>query len=82
MRECAIEEKCIVNRRSECTALAQLLNIVPATSLGTDDEIKDAKRHFGKKLELVVDLIKSVSQRFLCRETDKRLENASRKMNA
>lgn len=55
---CQEREACFMTASSECQAPAQLLNVVTASSLGTDDEIKDAKRHFGKKLECVVDLIK------------------------
>lgn len=56
--ECAKDDRCPLSKISECRIRAQQLNIVPAISLGTDDEIKDTHRHFGKKLEVVVDLIK------------------------
>ncbi|KAG9044522.1 hypothetical protein FS837_008029 [Tulasnella sp. UAMH 9824] len=59
VKACTINEECVRAGTSECQASAQALNIVPASSLGTDDEIKDARRHFGKKLEVVVDLIKN-----------------------
>lgn len=56
--ECAKDDHCLLAKISECHTQPQQLNIVPADSLRTDDEIKDARQHFSKKLEVVVDLIK------------------------
>ena len=40
-------------------AAARVLNIVKGGTLGVDDEARDGRgKHFGKKLEMVIDLIK------------------------
>ncbi|KAG8925515.1 hypothetical protein FRC02_009614 [Tulasnella sp. 418] len=59
IRRCAIEEECVLKASGQCEMPAKLLNIVPGDSLGTDDEIKDASRQFGKKLEEVIDVIQN-----------------------
>ncbi|KAG8885935.1 hypothetical protein FRB98_001541 [Tulasnella sp. 332] len=56
IKRCARDQQCIVGR-AKCAAEVSSLNVVAAAVMGVDDGIKDAKRHFGKKLEAVVDLI-------------------------
>ncbi|KAG8999653.1 hypothetical protein FRB94_003868 [Tulasnella sp. JGI-2019a] len=58
IKRCARDQECIVGR-ANCEAEVTTLNTVAASVMGIDDGIKDAKRHFGKKLETVVDLIKN-----------------------
>lgn len=57
IKRCARDQQCIVGR-AKCAAEVSSLNVVSAAVMGVDDGIKDAKRHFGKKLEAVVDLIR------------------------
>lgn len=54
-------EECVYAASGACSAAARILNIVRAETLGEDDEERDGKgRHFGRKLEKVVELIKCV----------------------
>jgi hypothetical protein len=58
---CAIREECVYRSAvgsDRCNAAARLLNVVSAESLGVDDERKDMGKHYGMKLEKVIDLIK------------------------
>jgi hypothetical protein len=61
----AEREECLqVAAGGECKAAARVPNIVMASTLGIDDEKRDGQgKHYGKKLEDLVDLIKSVSRR-------------------
>ena len=57
--ECAEKEECVYHASGECNAAARVLNVVKAETLGVDDIVRDGKgKHFGRKLEQVVDLIK------------------------
>ncbi|KAF4610679.1 hypothetical protein D9613_006998 [Agrocybe pediades] len=59
VRSCAEKEECVYAALGQCKAAARVLNIVKAETLGVDDEERDGKgRHFGMKLEKVVELIK------------------------
>jgi len=59
VRSCAEKEECVYAQVGQCKAAARVLNIVKADTLGVDDEQRHGKgRHFGMKLEKVVDLIK------------------------
>lgn len=54
----AQEEECVCRSRDGCSAAARSLNVVKAETLGTDEERDATVKHFGKKLETVVALIK------------------------
>lgn len=61
VRQSADREECVYAASGKCKAAARVLNIVKGETLGVDDEARDGKgRHFGKKLEMVIDLIKYV----------------------
>ncbi|KAF8574267.1 hypothetical protein K439DRAFT_1665489 [Ramaria rubella] len=56
---CAEQEECVYHASGDCKAAARVLNIVKAETLGVDDAIRDGHgKHFGRKLEMVVELIK------------------------
>ena len=55
----AEKEECVYHASGECMAAARVLNIVKAETLGVDDAVRDGNgKHFGRKLEQVVELIK------------------------
>jgi hypothetical protein len=59
VRECADREECVYAASGKCKSAARVINIVKAETLGEDDVQRDAKgKHFGRKLERVVELIK------------------------
>ncbi|KAF8892236.1 hypothetical protein BD779DRAFT_1511770 [Infundibulicybe gibba] len=59
VKNCAEKEECVYAASGACKSAARVLNVVRAETLGIDDEARDGKgRHFGMKLERVVDLIK------------------------
>lgn len=56
---CAEREECVYAAGGTCKAAARVLNIVRGETLGVDDEEKDGNgKHFGRKLEMVMKLIK------------------------
>ncbi|KAF9038468.1 hypothetical protein BJ165DRAFT_1352302 [Panaeolus papilionaceus] len=56
---CAEKEECVYAQSGACKSAARVLNVVKGDTLGVDDETRDGKgRHFGMKLEKVVNLIK------------------------
>ncbi|PPQ98930.1 hypothetical protein CVT24_003557 [Panaeolus cyanescens] len=56
---CAEKEECVFAQSGACKSAARVLNVVKGVTLGVDDETRDGKgRHFGMKLEKVVNLIK------------------------
>ncbi|PRP86950.1 DNA repair protein rad8, partial [Planoprotostelium fungivorum] len=58
--ECAAQEICPHSLSGGCSCGARAYNIVKATTLGEDDVERDGKgRHFGRKLETVMDLIRN-----------------------
>ncbi|KAF9224022.1 hypothetical protein BS17DRAFT_703902 [Gyrodon lividus] len=60
VRQSADREECVYAASGNCMAAARVLNIVKGETLGVDDEARDGRgRHFGKKLEMVIDLIKN-----------------------
>ncbi|KAF9240628.1 hypothetical protein BU15DRAFT_73858 [Melanogaster broomeanus] len=60
VKQCADREECVYAASGKCTAAARVLNIVKGETLGVDDEARDGRgRHFGKKLEMAIDLIKN-----------------------
>lgn len=59
VRQSADREECVYAASGKCMAAARVLNIVKGETLGVDDEARDGRgKHFGKKLEMVIDLIK------------------------
>ncbi|KAJ7043711.1 hypothetical protein C8F04DRAFT_1218730 [Mycena alexandri] len=60
VRTCADKEECVYRESGDCISAARALNIVKAETLGVDDEARDGLgKHYGKKLEEVMDLIKN-----------------------
>ncbi len=56
---CAEAEECVYRASGECGAAARVLNVVRADTLGVDDVERDGKgKHYGLKLEKVIELIK------------------------
>ncbi len=65
VKAAAESETCVYARSGRCKAAARVLNIVKGDTLGVDDYKRDGKgKHFGMKLEKVIDLIRYVSQFF------------------
>jgi hypothetical protein len=61
VKACADKEECVYAASKTCRSAARALNIVRAETLGIDDEAREGRgKHFGLKLEKVVDLIKLV----------------------
>lgn len=61
--KCAEQEACVYAAQGDCGSPARLLNIVRGSTLGVDDEDRDGKgKHYGRKLEEVVVLIRFVLQ--------------------
>ena len=59
VKRCAEKEECVYSILGHCKAAARVLNVVKADTLGVDDVERHGKgRHFGLKLEKVVELIK------------------------
>ncbi|TFK39834.1 hypothetical protein BDQ12DRAFT_513516 [Crucibulum laeve] len=59
VRLCAEKEECVYAASGACKSSARVLNVVKGDTLGVDDEARDGRgRHFGMKLEKVVNLIK------------------------
>lgn len=54
LKSAAMNQNCVV---SGCETAARVLNVVKATSLGREDVAEGQGRHFGAKLEKVVELI-------------------------
>ncbi|KAG2338586.1 hypothetical protein BDR05DRAFT_918202 [Suillus weaverae] len=60
VKEAANREECVYHPSGQCNAAARALNIVKGETLGVDDEARDGRgKHYGKKLEMVVDLVKN-----------------------
>lgn len=56
---CAEREECVYAQSGACKAAARVLNVVKGDTLGVDDVSRDGNgRHFGLKLEKIVELIK------------------------
>ncbi|KAJ3734990.1 hypothetical protein DFJ43DRAFT_63932 [Lentinula guzmanii] len=59
VRSCAEKEECVYSASGGCKSAARVINVVKADTLGVDDVERDGKgKHFGMKLEQVVNLIK------------------------
>ncbi|KAK2463557.1 hypothetical protein APHAL10511_004308 [Amanita phalloides] len=60
MKTYAEKEECVYAAEGACKSAARIINIVKGDTLGVDDEERDSRgKHFGKKLEDVVQLLKS-----------------------
>ena len=56
---CADREECVYASEGSCKAAARVLNVVKGDTLGVDDAKRGASgKHFGMKLEMMVNLIK------------------------
>ncbi|KAF7770424.1 hypothetical protein Agabi119p4_6398 [Agaricus bisporus var. burnettii] len=61
IRKSAEQEECVYAASGACKSAARVLNVVNADTLGEDDVERDGRgRHFGLKLETVVQLIKKL----------------------
>jgi hypothetical protein len=61
VKTAAESETCVYARSGKCKAAARVLNIVKGDTLGVDDYEREGKgKHFGMKLEKVIDLIRYV----------------------
>ncbi|RDX49190.1 hypothetical protein OH76DRAFT_561350 [Lentinus brumalis] len=59
VKACAEREECVYAASGACKAAARVLNVVKGDTLGVDDEARDGRgKHYGLKLEKVIDLIK------------------------
>ncbi|KAF8630124.1 hypothetical protein AX15_003081 [Amanita polypyramis BW_CC] len=60
----AEKEECVYAAEGACKSAARTINVVKGDTLGVDDEERDARgKHFGKKLEDVVRLLKGLSKK-------------------
>jgi len=61
----AMKEECVyAGKEGGCNSAARVLNIVKGDTLGVDDEARDGRgKHYGKKLEQVIALIKGVGKK-------------------
>ncbi|KAG9313076.1 hypothetical protein JVU11DRAFT_6516 [Chiua virens] len=60
VKQYADREECVYAASGQCMAAARVLNIVKGETLGVDDEARDGKgKHYGRKLEMVIDLMKN-----------------------
>lgn len=83
IREAAEREECLYAApRGSCRAAARILNIIKGDTLGVDDVARDGQgKHYGRKLEEVIHLIKYVplgSHRERSSLTPSRIGTASR----
>jgi SNF2 family DNA or RNA helicase len=59
VKSAAESETCVYARSGRCKAAARVLNIVKGDTLGVDDYEREGKgKHYGMKLERVIDLIR------------------------
>ena len=72
----AEKEECVYAGSGKCSAAARVLNVVKGETLGVDDEVRDGRgKHYGLKLEKVVELIKCViSPSYFLHRTDQKQE--------
>jgi len=72
----AAEEERVDAGSGKCSAAARVLNVVEGETLGVDDEVRDGRgKHYGLKLEKVVELIKYViSPSYFLYRTDQKQE--------
>ena len=61
VKECAEKEECVYAASGSCKAAARVLNVIQGDTLGVDDAARNASgRHFGMKLEMMINKIKFV----------------------
>jgi hypothetical protein len=61
VKACAENEECVYAASGSCKAAARVLNVIQGDTLGVDDAARSASgRHFGMKLEMVINKIKYV----------------------
>jgi hypothetical protein len=66
VKTCAEKEECVYTASGACNSAARVLNVVKGDTLGVDDEVRDGQgKHFGMKLEKVINLIKCASLAYL-----------------
>ncbi|KAF8637647.1 hypothetical protein AX17_002715 [Amanita inopinata Kibby_2008] len=59
VKTCAEKEECVYAASGACKSAARVINVVKGDTLGVDDEERDGRgKHFGKKLEEMVRLLK------------------------
>lgn len=59
VRASAEKEECVYSVSGACNFAARVLNVVKGDTLGVDDNVRDGGgKHFGMKLEKVIDLIR------------------------
>ncbi|PFH51813.1 hypothetical protein AMATHDRAFT_141817 [Amanita thiersii Skay4041] len=59
VKACAEREECVYAASGACKSAARVINVVKGDTLGVDDEARDGHgKHFGKKLEEVVRVLK------------------------
>lgn len=74
VRSRAESEECVYAGKGGCKAAARVLNIVRAETLGVDDPARHGQgKHFGEKLQQIVDLIKFDSFDFVVSKVDARI---------
>jgi hypothetical protein len=65
VKACAEKEECVYAASGSCKAAARVLNVIQGDTLGVDDAARNASgRHFGMKLEMVINKIKCVPLSF------------------
>jgi hypothetical protein len=58
---CAEKEECVYATSGACNSAARVLNVVKGDTLGVDDDARDGRgKHYGMKLERVINLLKCV----------------------
>eukprot|EP01117_Protostelium_nocturnum_P017438 TRINITY_DN709_c0_g2_i2.p1 TRINITY_DN709_c0_g2~~TRINITY_DN709_c0_g2_i2.p1 ORF type:complete len:1106 (+),score=377.01 TRINITY_DN709_c0_g2_i2:337-3318(+) len=62
VRSKALKEECVHAKESECGAAARVTNIVKGSILGVDEEEGSGGKHFGTKIEKIIQLIKSTQK--------------------
>jgi hypothetical protein len=60
VKSCAEKEECVHASTDACKSAARVLNVVKGDTLGVDESRDGRGKHFGMKLEKVIDLIKCV----------------------
>ena len=58
VKTCAEKEECVYAASGSCRSAARVLNVVKGDTLGVDESREGRGKHYGMKLEKVIDLIK------------------------
>jgi len=59
VKTCAEKEECVYAASDACKSAARVLNVVKGDTLGVDESREGRGKHYGMKLEKVIDLIKN-----------------------